>query len=303
LCTQPFTRHKSGMAEGGWKSAAFEAEVAAERPSHESLDSTAPVAIEPVIVCARSEARSSLTSALRACGLVDVAWCEPGDARVLAARAAHCLIILLADKAADLERAAPFTRDGAFIVVSAHEELAVRALDAGASDFVLKPIEPQRLIQALRRASSRCSANRSQARLAEMQSVIDDLRARLRALREPAAATLWVRGSTGLVRLAAHDILWMESEDDYVRLHTAERSFLLRGSLRSIAAQVGTNDFVRVHRRAMVRSNAISAVRRLPEGRIEIGLSSGVRVPAGRVYAKAIHAAAVTAARSLSNYG
>lgn len=242
-----------------------------------------------------------MAAVLRECGVPEPAWIGLGEIERAPALAPDGPLILVVETVADLARIEPIAPECAFILVSANEELALPAFEMGACDFVLKPIEPRRLRQGLQRAAERRQARNAAVRLAEMQAVIEQLRSRLKAHRAPASESLWVRGpGGGLVRVSASEIVWLESEDDYVRAHTPDRSFLLRGSLRSIAAQLGAHDFVQVHRRALVRADAISAIGRPVGGRLEIVLSSGARVRAGRVYAKGIRAAAAAAARSLS---
>jgi two-component system LytT family response regulator len=76
------------------------------------------------------------------------------------------------------------------------------------------------------------------------------------------------------------------SEDDYVALHTPNGSHLLRGSLRQFEARVEPGQFVRVHRRWIVRRYAIAELRTRRTGGGEVSLTSGKKVPVGRAYLK-----------------
>jgi DNA-binding LytR/AlgR family response regulator len=78
----------------------------------------------------------------------------------------------------------------------------------------------------------------------------------------------------------------VSSEDEYVAIHTGDRSHLMRSSIRQFESRVGPDLFVRVHRRWLVRRRAIAELHTSRLGRAEIVLRSGRRVPAGRVYLK-----------------
>lgn len=176
----------------------------------------------------------------------------------------------------------------AVIFTTAFDHFAVRAFELAAADYVLKPIETPRLAQAIARASDRLDAEHSGQELAEMRLVVRDLRAAFHdAAPSPWETEMWIRGTTGtLTHLALDQVDWVSSEDDYVRLHTASGSHLLRMSISALAAKIDPDKFVRVHRSAMVRLGAVSQFRQTPSGRRDVLLRDGTRIAAGRVYAR-----------------
>jgi two-component system LytT family response regulator len=172
----------------------------------------------------------------------------------------------------------------AVIFVTAFDVFAVRAFESSAVDYVLKPISVERLGEAIARARKRLEAADATTQLAELQATLANLRGRLRD--EAVASDIWIRGSSGaMVRVMLDDVEWLQSEDDYVRLHTRNGSHLTRGSIRSLAPKFDSEKFVRVHRNALVRRTAIRAVHRGTAG-VAVELTSGARIPAGRVYAR-----------------
>lgn len=180
-------------------------------------------------------------------------------------------------------------RSPAIIFATAFDHFAVRAYETPAVDYVLKPIEIPRLRAALHRARSRLANGEAETTVAELRAVVENLR---RALPGAADASLerevWVRGSQGtMTRVALTDIRFVTSEDDYIRLHLADRSYLVRMSIRAFAAQVPDEDFIRVHRNALVRRAAIVDVARTGS-RVQAVLADGRTVEAGRVYARAL---------------
>ncbi|WP_162806738.1 LytR/AlgR family response regulator transcription factor [Sphingosinicella terrae] len=178
----------------------------------------------------------------------------------------------------------------AIVFVTAFDRFALRAFETIAADYLLKPVERERLAQALDKARARRAAQDAQARIAELQSVVAALRAGTEAAeRRPAQESeFWLRHGSGTVRVAAEAITHVGSEDEYVRLYTPAGSWLMRGSIRQLEARLDPGAFVRVHRKWLVRRSEIVEVRRPRLGRAEVVLSGGQRVPAGRVHVRAL---------------
>ncbi len=180
----------------------------------------------------------------------------------------------------------------AVIFATAFDSFAVRAFETPAVDYVLKPIELPRLRDALDRAKARIASDTAAARAAEMESVIANLRTAMTgAAPVPDEREIWVRGRAGtLTRVALSDVILVTSEDDYVRLHLAEQSHLVRSSIRAFERELPPGTFVRVHRSALVRQSAITEVVRSPLG-VRVVLANGQTIDAGRVHARALLAA------------
>lgn len=188
----------------------------------------------------------------------------------------------------DILEQLPADAKPAVIFTTAFDHFAIRAFEVTAVDYLLKPIEPTRLEAAIGRARRRLSADASARELEEMRLIVRDLRAEFHAARaSPYESELWIRGATGsLTHVALDQVDWVSSEDDYVRLHTGSGSHLLRMSIKALAAKVDPDKFVRVHRAALVRLDAVAQLRQSPSGRREVILRDGTRIAAGRVYAR-----------------
>lgn len=184
-------------------------------------------------------------------------------------------------------------RPPAIIFVSAFDHYAVRAFENNAADYVLKPIETDRLGTAIARARVKRETEDARERMAELRAVIAGLREELRHLDGGARyeTELWIRKSLGgYVRVAIDSIDWVSSEDDYVRIHTDGGSYLLRGSIRTFEQRVDPATFTRIHRRTLVRTAAIREVAAPRIGGLEVVLASGARLKTGRIYAKGVRA-------------
>lgn len=163
------------------------------------------------------------------------------------------------DLAASLPDPAPL-----IVFVTAHDEHAVRAFDANAIDYLLKPFDQERLRRALARLRQRLAAGDAVGQALPVRQLL-----------------VAERGGTRVVPVA--DIDWLETADNYVVLHTAHGAPLLRHTLTALLAQLGPG-FVRCHRRAAVRLSAIERIHPLDKGDCELVLRGGARVPCSRQY-------------------
>jgi two-component system LytT family response regulator len=181
----------------------------------------------------------------------------------------------------------------AVIFVSAFDHYAIQAFEARVADYVLKPVQFDRLREAIGRAGEARTLADSAMQIEDLKSVVAALRTKMREAgpnRYP--NELWIRRNvTGMARVNVDNIEWVSSEDDYVRLHTPDGSYLMRASIRSLLARVDPSLFIRIHRKTLVNKTAIKELRRQRIGRLEIVLQSGERLNAGRVYAKKLRQA------------
>jgi two-component system LytT family response regulator len=160
------------------------------------------------------------------------------------------------------------------VFVTAFDQYALRAFDANAIDYLLKPYDRERLQRAMQRLRERQRARTSGA----PQSTPDTgLPVRQLLVSE--------RGVTRVVRV--EDIAWLETADNYVVLHTALGQPLLRQTLAGLLERLGPG-FMRCHRRAAVQLAWIERVVALDKGDCELVLRGGVRVPCSRQYRAAL---------------
>lgn len=175
----------------------------------------------------------------------------------------------------------------AIIFVSGFEQYALQAFGYAATDYLMKPVERERLARALSRARECVRLRDAESRLSEMQEIAGSLRASLISNIPDAEETdFWLRGSEGYIRLSADNIECVSSEDDYVALHTTTGTHYLRGSLVQFQARVTPGIFIRVHRRWLVKKRSVVAVNILRSRGAEVLLSGGRRIPVGPLYLK-----------------
>ena len=157
---------------------------------------------------------------------------------------------------------------GLVVFTTAYEDYAIRAFEAGAADYLLKPVQDARLAQAVERMRARLA----EARVPDMRSLIDDLEARLR----PQGDRLirWITASVGdSVRMIAIDeVLFFQAQDKYVRVVTADDEAIIRMSLKELLGGLDPDVFWQVHRGVLVRVQAIDRVRKDELGRHELSV-------------------------------
>jgi DNA-binding LytR/AlgR family response regulator len=173
------------------------------------------------------------------------------------------------------------------IFVTAFDQFAAQAFDSAVADYLLKPVERERLVRALLRVERQVQAKDAEQRADELQQILGNLRASRNSDDRPTFETeFWLRGSAGLVRVPVDAIDFVGSADEYVAIHTPSGSHLMRGSIRQFADKVEPGLFVRVHRRWLVRRSAIAELSTRRIGGTEVVLRNGHRLPAGRVHLK-----------------
>lgn len=171
------------------------------------------------------------------------------------------------------------------IFVTAFDHFAVRAFEARAVDYLLKPVEFDRLAMALERARTAREARSAQSRMQELTEVVQVLRAETRTSPEKRfEKEFWIKDRGQWLRIPVDIIDWIEAERDYMRLHCGTRSHLLRATMSSLESMLDPADWARIHRSVLVRRAQVSAVRRTPSGGLLVRMTNGAETPVGRAY-------------------
>lgn len=169
----------------------------------------------------------------------------------------------------------------AVIFLTAHDEHAIRAFEADAVDYLLKPVDPVRLQHAIARAIRRLEAGTRD----ELASRLDALLRRLDRGRPPELEQSRIPVEEGgqFHFVDPAEILWVEAAANYVRLHTTRRVHSLRATLESIEERLGQR-FLRVSRSALVNRQAVDVVEPFLKGSFILVLKGGARIRSSRSY-------------------
>jgi two-component system, LytTR family, response regulator len=168
----------------------------------------------------------------------------------------------------------------AVVFVTAFDRYALRAFEVHAVDYLLKPFDTARLHTALARAHERLQTGRS--------SVTELLAA---DCRDRGITTFCARAGDRLRLVAAAEVDWLEARGNYVLLHHPDGEFLVRDSLQNCATGLAGRGFLRVHRSAIVRLDAVVDLRRLPGGDFRIRTRCGGELVLSRTFRDAFERA------------
>jgi two-component system, LytTR family, response regulator len=172
------------------------------------------------------------------------------------------------------------------VFATAYDEFALRAFDAHALDYLLKPFDQERFERTLERV-------RFELRRVRADGEDERLRALVRALRGEGARLerLPVRVGQRTRLIALDDVDYMEARSNYVRLHVGERSYLVRDTLSGLEARLDRERFLRIHRSLIVNRERVEEVESLFAGEYVLYLRGGVRLTSGRTYRAALEVA------------
>jgi DNA-binding LytR/AlgR family response regulator len=196
------------------------------------------------------------------------------------------------------------------VFVTAYDEYAARAFEAQAIDYVLKPVQPERLRKTVARLQQALAGARPPAAGSAAPPTAEALEQTLAQWRQLLAAA-GANGSGGglatstasapLLKLIAaseaggntvrmvpiDEVLYFEAADKYVRVLTADKEYLIRTPLKQLLPQLDAQTFWQVHRAIVVRANAIDAVHRDEAGKLHLQLRGrgGENIAVSRLYA------------------
>jgi two-component system LytT family response regulator len=152
------------------------------------------------------------------------------------------------------------------IFVTAYDEYALRAFEAGALDYLLKPFDDARFARALKRAKEKL--------------------AHYLPPKPRAAERLVVRSQGQVLFVCVADIDWIEAAGYYACLHVGSDTHILRRSLSELEQDLGDERFIRIHRSIVVNLERIRGLELQAGGEYEVVLSSKVRLRLSRRYRK-----------------
>ena len=170
------------------------------------------------------------------------------------------------------------TRLPAIVFVTAYDQFAVRAFEAHALDYLLKPFEAERFNKAL---------DRVRVQLRGQPSDVDD---RLRSLvaslggKERYLERMVARTNGRILILRIDDVDWIEAAANYVRVHIGAKQYLVRETMTNLETRLDPDKFLRIHRSVIVRKDRIKELEPLFQGDYSIILLDGTRLTSSRGY-------------------
>ena len=183
------------------------------------------------------------------------------------------------------------------IFVTAYAEYAIRAFEANALDYLLKPIDERRLQAALERARAQLDARESMNHRARLLKLICELTGQELTLeqalgrpeessRHPQRIAIKDGRDTACVDVA--DIMWIDAAGDYLCVHTAQQTHILRGTMKKLERILDPERFVRVHRSTIVNGRRVKSMRSHTNGEYFLTLDCDKVLKLSRTYKKNI---------------
>ena len=210
-----------------------------------------------------------------------IAECGDGASAVQAIESAAPDLVLLDIQMPELDgfdvlQALELPQLPAIIFVSAFDQYALRAFQVHALDYVLKPVEADRLAEALAHA---------RVRLAERQSS-SGVVALLRDLTKdrPYLSRVPVRSDGKVKVIDLETVDWLGAADNYVALHAGRREFLVRDTIAGIEQRLDPQQFVRIHRSTIVRIDRINELVPDLHGDFQVLLKDGTVLAMSRTF-------------------
>jgi two-component system LytT family response regulator len=208
---------------------------------------------------------------------------EDAQQALAALRASHCDVLLLDIHMPDmsgLQLVERLSREvsplPAVVFITAYQEHAVEAFEKRAVDYVLKPLVPRRVHEALDIAMQRSNLERATRLL--------DLIGALKTLPERAPARIAIKDKARIVFIDAAELVSVEAQGNYVLLQQKAGSYLLRDTISKIAEKLGPHGFIRIHRSVLVNVAFVDTINAEPGGDHVLRTKTGRQYRVTRTY-------------------
>jgi two-component system, LytTR family, response regulator len=171
------------------------------------------------------------------------------------------------------------------IFVTAYDQYALRAFDAQALDYLLKPFDPERFHTALARAKATLEQQGVKEMNQQLLTLLKEYRGSQKYLER-----LVIKSAGRIYFLNVEEVAWIESADNYVCLHVGRQSHLLRETLNGLEAKLNPEEFLRIRHSAMVNLKQVKELQPLFRGEYLVVLKDGTELQSSRRYRKKVSA-------------
>ncbi len=180
------------------------------------------------------------------------------------------------------------------VFVTAYDHYAIRAFEASAVDYLLKPVDDSRLHQALARVRGARAQRAASSHCAQLLGLLRELSGRPLDLDEALQPDyleqlrrddkLAVRDGGRTIKLDLTSIRWIDAAGDYMCIHTDEETVILRATMRDLEKQLDPQRFPRIHRSTIVNARRVVELRPYTNGESFLRLDCGQRLKLSRTH-------------------
>ncbi len=258
-------------------------------PQHQPLDTV----VRTVVADDESLARQKLLILLDSEPQVKVvAECQDGRQTVSAIRSLRPDMLLLDIQMPDLDGFQVLSQISleempVVIFTSAYDQYAIRAFEANALDYLLKPFDQERLHHALEKARSELRKAHDREITHRILNLLSQVRSVALPTLEP-DSRLVIKANGRVVFLDLDSIEWVEAAANYVRLNVGKESYLFRETISRISERLNASHFVRIHRSTIVNVRKIKELIPVNSGEYVVVLKSGRELSCSRGYRSAL---------------
>jgi two-component system LytT family response regulator len=171
------------------------------------------------------------------------------------------------------------------IFVTAHDQFALKAFEAHAIDYLLKPFDDERFEQSLQRARAFLDGHEAAAVQERLAGLLNGLAGHQKFL-----SRIVVKAGGRVVFLKVDEIDWIEALGNYVNLHMRKEAYMLRGRMQELEKQLDPDKFLRIHRSTIVNLDRVVEFHPMCKGDGVIVLKDGQRLSASRSCSRKLHA-------------
>ena len=182
------------------------------------------------------------------------------------------------------------------VFVTAFDKYAVEAFDVNAVDYVLKPIDEERLQIAVNRAIQRGvqkdlpTTKQQVIELMKNNSVFDSS---LQTVPKAANTAQWperlsIKDGNKITLVKAVDIHWVDAAGDYMCVHTKDKTHIMRSTMKQLETLLNPDIFLRIHRSTIVNSRHITGAQTFPNGEYQLILDDETKLKVSRSYSHKI---------------
>ena len=165
------------------------------------------------------------------------------------------------------------------VFVTAYDRYALRAFEVQALDYLLKPFDRERFDKALARAKAHVRRDRSAEASRQLLDLLKEARPGPRHLER-----LVIKSGGRIFFLKAEEIDWIEAAGNYLRLHAAGETHLLRETMNALEERLDPARFLRIHRSTMVNIERVKEIQPLFHGDYVVLLRDGTELTLSRTY-------------------
>ena len=169
-----------------------------------------------------------------------------------------------------LEVAQRIGTKAAVVFVTAYGDHAIAAFDAGAADYLMKPVDPARLAQTVQRLQQRLDAQRAGAAPPDLAALLQQLASQVR--RPPSLQVLQASVGREVRLIRCDEVVYFESDTRYTRVVHEGGDALIRTPLKELLAQLDETQFWQVHRSVIVNQRHVASAVRVDEGHMHLVL-------------------------------